>query len=305
MPGPKFGILTTTHEGTYDYLPYCIETVQEQARYEPDHYTYLHVIVNDGCERTRNYLNTEAECDPHILPVHLEENQGQTMALKAGELALMNISRDICANEGIPVTQTYPNYFLIVDGDDGLTPNALLDYSNAALEQWRKTRTIPGIMFGQATIIDEHGQQLDDVPHMPGYNKIPDTTDIDSFLIRMNECNHLPSKPAIRWELFNISGIPCEINGDRVTCADWLLALNGLKHCNNIWRIVAGYVHIPTSTSYYRVRSGQSSFTNSTNGTWERERAALVEGHFDPFTPMEPLSIEEWGDEVGHLPGRQ
>ncbi len=303
MPGPKFAILTATHEGTFDYLPYCIESARAQVIDGPDQYTYQHVIVSDGSERAWEYTKAEAERDSRIVPVYLEENQGQVAALRAGELALINASLDALHSRGEHVNETYPNYFIVVDGDDGLTPTALSDYSETSRQQWKTTGTIPGVMFGQAVIIDEHGKTLDDVPHIPGYNNIPDTSDVDSFLAHMKVCNHLPSKPAFHWEFFHLSRIPPMINGERVVCVDWLLALSGLKMCRIKQQPISGYVHMPTATSYYRVRSGQASLSESANGAWERERVALVNGEFDPFAP-ESGAILEACQTLGLTPSR-
>jgi hypothetical protein len=289
----RFAVITTTHESTFDYLPFCVESVQAQAAYAPGNYSYRHVVVNDGSERTRNYLDVIAREDPNILPVNLRENQGQLLALRAGELALINMSVD-ALDSGIPMKRTLPNYSVIVDGDDGLTPTALYDYSKVVQVQWNETRTLPGMMFGTAVILDGHGRELDDVPHMPGYNNIPDTSDGDSFLLRMKECNHLPSKPALRFEFLSscLSNIPNTLNGNRITCVDWLLAIDGLRLSRRQRGSISGYVRMPVATSYYRVRLGQSSVIDSANGTWEEERLHLVEGQFDPFSDVDKVTLE-------------
>jgi hypothetical protein len=301
----RFAVLTTTHEETYDYLPFCVESVRAQAADAPGRYSYRHVIINDGSERTREYLDTEAEHDPNILPVHLAENQGQLLALKAGELAVMDLSAE-ALDKGISPKRTLPNYYVMVDGDDGLTPTALRDYSQVVEDQWDKEKTLPGMMFGQAVIIDEHGQELDDVPHIPGYKNIPDTVDSDAFFARMTESNHLPSKPALRFEFLSLglSNIPRTVEGKRITCADWLLALEGLRQSRRPWAPISGYVHMPVATSYYRVRPGQASIADSVNGDWERERRKLVEGPFDPRKDPEGITLEMYRV-LGWVPSRK
>jgi hypothetical protein len=149
------------------------------------------------------------------------------------------------------------------------------------------------MMFGRAAIIDEQNRPLNDVPHMPGYNNIPDTTDFNSFVREMKVCNHLPSKPAIRWEYFTIGGMPTMVDGERVTCVDWLLALNALHAIKSSKSVIQGYVDMPQTTSYYRVRSGQMSVADIENGAWERERTCLVEGSFDPLRPT-GLTLQDY-----------
>jgi glycosyltransferase involved in cell wall biosynthesis len=301
MGAPRFGILTSTHNRAEDYLPFCVESVQNQKLEDPlgNQITYRHIIVDDGStDGTRQYLADVAAQDSRILHVPLERNVGLSNALCLGHTALIK-ELDNLSMQGTPVAETLPHYMLLVDDDDGLTPNALQLYAKACYDRWLQRKRPPAMMFGPATIIDEYGNELPDVPHIPRFNNIPDTDDRWQFFQRMQEDNHIPSKPAISYFLYDDY-----FSDAGYRCFDWAIARSALSHMALDDELE--YVAIDEPTSYYRVHPSQNSLQGSTDGTWQEEAQRMAaDPLLNPLSPKFPVDFRLLVDAINSLPVRK
>ena len=286
MATARFEILTATHNRADDYLPECVESVQRLQLEGPAEHDidFRHTVVDDAStDKTYALLEdvarkTATQEHGRIRVIHSPENVGQAAALELGYTAILN-EVIYQARQGIPAIDSMPDAFVVLDDDDMITPNALQLYTDTYYQALLRSEPAPGVIFGPAIIIDEHGNELDDVPHMPRYNDVPDTNDLRSFMSRMLECNHVPSKPAIRWPYYQPYAI-----ADGFKCHDWAIVMKALS--------AGATIHmVPEPTSYYRVHAGQSSNRRSTDGTWDEE-GEVIRSEYNPLTPKS--TAEDW-----------
>lgn len=301
MAAPRFCVLTATHNRAESYLPFCVESVQNQETEDRlgKQISYRHVIVNDGStDSTQEYLDEVCYQDERILGVTLEHNVGLSRALRIGHTALLKEIAYLI-RQGISAAETVPHYMILLDDDDGLTPNALRLYANACHYMYEQRRRPPAMMFGPAIIIDERGNELPDVPHIPGFNNIPDTDDRRRFFRRMQEDNHMPSKPAISYFLYNDY---FSVRGYR--CFDWAIARAALTHMARDDDL--DYAAIDQPTSYYRVHQGQSSQRGSVDGSWDKEAQQMAaDPWLNPLAPRPTEDLQPLAVAINSLPVRK
>lgn len=276
-------VITATRNRAETFLPACVTSVKEQilADSAGNPIEYRHVIVDDAStDTTREYLDDLAIKDPHLCVVHTERNRGPAVAMRLGTDAVFHESSREFEHYGKHAKETLPHYFIPLDDDDMLPPNAFQVYAEACRSEWRYRRKLPGMIFGPAILIDEFGKQITEATDID-YNNIPPTEDREDFIRAMLDCNHLPSKPALSFWNFQPHAFSPELN-----CWDWALIMEALLR-----RVT--YRQVAEPTSCYRIHPGQISHIHRAQGIWEAERETIL-SEMNPLvqTPITPEQLD-------------
>jgi glycosyltransferase involved in cell wall biosynthesis len=301
--------MTATHRKRGDtrlhYLQECVESVQAQESRAPQEYTYRHLIINDGSPdggETAEYLEALVAEDPRVHAVNLRENVGQAFAIELGKTALMKSHEGLFALNGTyaKINDFFPGYTIVLDSDDMLIDdkpkadtsraqiNTLSTYSHHIRHYREKYKRLPCVLFAAAEIIDTDGNLLSDVPHIPRYNNIPDTSDPVRFFGEMLLCNHLPSKPAISSTVSLLSSLGLR-HVRAASCYDWITAMHAFaKEDGEDYVDISRADTMSWPTSIYRVHDDQISIQNQKTGRWDQVRQLINDSpYYNPLLARE------------------